>query len=277
MAGTDGHLPLHCGVRHVEVVRLLLAAAPGTALARAENGSTPLHLAASWDARASAQALLQAGPEAALRADDRGKLPLHQGIRHLEVVRLLLAAAPGAALDRAAGGSTALHFAVSAEAPASAQALLQAAPEAAFVADSRGRTPLQDCLRRCRLWYFNEEFLETLGVLVAAAPSPATFAALVGSGGQAAPLFADFVAAAPPLTAEQWACVPAPCPRLGRALPAALSHSHEQARQLVRRLPPADASRLRTFALVLARLQRRLRVALPGEVTGKLLSLCLAD
>ncbi len=119
--------------------------------------------------------------------------------------------------------------------------------------------------------------LEALGPLVAAAPSPATLAAIAKRGRPAAPLFADFIMAAPPLTAKQWACVPVCCPRLGRALPAALAHSHEQVRQLVRRLPSADASRLRTFELALACLQCRLRAALPGDVAGRLLCLCLAD
>ncbi|KAL4432879.1 hypothetical protein ABPG77_008205 [Micractinium sp. CCAP 211/92] len=76
---------------------------------------------------------------------------------------------------------------------------------------------------------------------------------------------------------EQWARVPAPCPDLGRALPAALAHSHEQARQVVRRLPPEDVTRLHIYARALARLRRRVHVALPGDVTGRLLCMCLAD
>jgi hypothetical protein len=43
--------------------------------------------------------------------------------------------------------------------------------------------------------------------------------------------------------------VPIPCPGIGRALPAVLFHSAEQARQLVQHLLPADAQRLRTAAL----------------------------
>ena len=155
--------------------------------------------------------------------------------------------------------------------------LLQAAPEGACVADAQGRTPLQRGLAKSDAWFGEANHLEVLRVLVAAAPSPATLAAIAERGGPAGPLFADFIIAAPPLTAEQWACVPAVCSHLGRALPAALAHSHQQACQLVRRLPPADAIRMRTFALALARLQRRLRVALPGEVAGKLLGLCLGD
>ncbi len=193
------------------------------------------------------------------------------------MVRLLLATAPGTALTRTADGRTALHFAACSRAPAAVQALVQAAPEAAGMADSEGCTPLQLGLEHGAGMYGSAKRLEALGVLVAAAPFPATFAAITQGGTQAAPLFADFIAAAPPLTAEQWVHVPMRCPRLGRALPAALAHSQEQARQVVRRLPPPDAARLRTFALALARLQRRVRVALPGDVAGRLLCLCLAD
>lgn len=69
--------------------------------------------------------------------------------------------------------------------------------------------------------------------------------------------------------------MPSPCPALCRALPAALQHSAEQARQLVRRLPAADAERLRVAALALAREQCRLRVQLPGSVVGRIPSLVL--
>ena len=48
-----------------------------------------------------------------------------------------------------------------------------------------------------------------------------------------------------------------PCPGLGRALPATLACSADQAGRLVRRLPPADVQRLRTFLLCLGLLQRR--------------------
>lgn len=273
----DGELPLHVGAGHVEVVRLLLAAAPGTALARTREGWTALHFAASKGATASVQALLQAAPETALMADGFGSLPLHQGVTHVEVVQMLLAAAPGTALSRDMDDRTALHVAASHGAPASARALLRAAPEAAGIPDAEGRTPLEHGLDHLCGWY-DQESLEALRVLVAEVPSPATFAAMAGRSVQAALLFADFIIAAPPLTAEQWAYVPAwGCPGLGRALSAALAHSHEQARQLVRLLPTADATRLRTFALALARLQRRLRVVLPGDVAGRLLGLCLAD
>jgi hypothetical protein len=71
--------------------------------------------------------------------------------------------------------------------------------------------------------------------------------------------------------------VPSPCRELGSALPAALQHSPEQARQLVRRLPAVDAERLQVAALALVRAQRRNRVSLPALIVGRILSLMLAD
>ena len=267
----------------LEAVQVLLEVAAHTAAAVTTRGLTPLHVAAEAGHAPVVQALLQAAPEAALVEDEDGELPLHWGACHVEVVRLLLAAAADTALDRTADGSTALHLAASAGAPASVQALLRAAPEAVDISNAEGHTPLRCGLEHLADWYGAQEDPQALRILVAAVPSPATlatiadFAAIDWYSGPVAPLFADFVAAAPPLTDEQWARVPTPCPHLGRALPAALACSHEQACQLVHRLPPADDTRLRTFALALARLQRRLRVALPSEVAGKLLSLCLAD
>ena len=86
------------------------------------------------------------------------------------------------------------------------------------------------------------------------------------------PLIGRLVAARLPLTEEEWALVPTPCPGLGRALRAALAKSDAQAAKVVRRLEPADAERLRTFALCLARLQRCLEIPLPPAVARILLS-----
>jgi len=76
-----------------------------------------------------------------------------------------------------------------------------------------------------------------------------------------------------PLTAAQWQQVPAPCPGLGGALPAVLARSEAEAALLVPRLPPADAARLRTFALALHRAQRRMHIFLPAELARHVLSL----
>ena len=70
-------------------------------------------------------------------------------------------------------------------------------------------------------------------------------------------LLPAFIVDRPPHTAAQWTAAWAafptdsPCPGLGHALPAALACSVDQAGQLVRRLPAADAQRLRTAALCL--------------------------
>lgn len=86
-------------------------------------------------------------------------------------------------------------------------------------------------------------------------------------------LYADFVMARLPLSEAAWAIVPLRCPGLGRALPAALAHSPQQAQQLVRRLSLVHKQRLRTFALCLARMQRQLDVPLPPLVLGQILAL----
>ena len=77
-----------------------------------------------------------------------------------------------------------------------------------------------------------------------------------------------------------WKLLPAPgppCPGLGRALPAALACSDDQARQVVRRLPPAEAQRLRTFALCVARVQQQQHqpiwpFELPPDIVRRILS-----
>ena len=64
-----------------------------------------------------------------------------------------------------------------------------------------------------------------------------------------------------------------------------MASSADQARQVVRRLPPADSQRLRTAALCLARLQRRMPVSrrrrhplwpeyLPPSAVRHILSFC---
>ena len=60
-----------------------------------------------------------------------------------------------------------------------------------------------------------------------------------------------------PLSPQKWGLIPlVPIPGLGRVLPAALAASPTVAREVVRRLPPADFDRLRTAALCMARMQR---------------------
>lgn len=113
---------------------------------------------------------------------------------------------------------------------------------------------------------------EAARCLLAAGPAAAALAAIQVGGPPAQHLFADFVAARCPLRKGRWSGILHACPGIARALPAAYSHSPQQARQVVRRLPPADAERLRTFALCLARMQRRLGLPLPADVCGHMLA-----
>lgn len=69
--------------------------------------------------------------------------------------------------------------------------------------------------------------------------------------------------------------VPYNLPGLGRALPAALAHSREQTRQLMRHLPRSDLFRLRIGALCLGRAQRRTEISLPPPIQQQMLCLSL--
>jgi len=69
------------------------------------------------------------------------------------------------------------------------------------------------------------------------------------------PALADLVSRLMPLAPEQWAMVPGPCEGFGRLLPVALAVGDSQVLEVMARLPPADASRLRTLALCLHRTQ----------------------
>ena len=142
--------------------------------------------------------------------------------------------------------------------------LLAAAPEAAAARNTLGWLPLQQALER--------QHMDAARCLLAAGPAAEVVNILLRNGQAALPLFADFVVARLPLSEHQWARLPTPCPALGRALPAALAHSASQTRNLVQHLPAADVARLRTFALCLARVQRRWDIQLPVAIIDLLLS-----
>lgn len=96
------------------------------------------------------------------------------------------------------------------------------------------------------------------GSTVLAAPATVTLRHLSEAGDTALELFADFLSMPGhlPLTPEDWELVPTPCPGIERCLPAALDTGFSQAAHVVRRLQPADASRLRCAALCLHRCHR---------------------
>ena len=97
-------------VDQADRVRELLAAEPGLATATAEDGFTPLHLAAYFGAPAVARLLLDAGadPDAVATNPTRVR-PLHSAAagRHAGIVRMLLDAGADPAAEQE-GGYTAL-------------------------------------------------------------------------------------------------------------------------------------------------------------------------
>ena len=98
---------------------------------------------------------------------------------------------------------------------------------------------------------------EAAEALLAAMPADLALGNLSAAGTPVArQLLPWFIAGHLPLSDAQWALIPTHLTGLGRILPATLACSVDQASQLVRRLPPPDAERLRTAALCLGRVQR---------------------
>ncbi|EFN53972.1 hypothetical protein CHLNCDRAFT_58343 [Chlorella variabilis] len=241
-----GWLPLHVAsiFGHERVVRLLLEAAPATALAVDLFESTPLHLAA-----------------------ELGKVG---------VIQLLLSAAPAAASMLNAETHSPIYYAACRSNAAVVQQLLEAAPAMAFALDAFGHTPLHWALRYSHFNGTAEQVMETACCLVQAALAvqPA-LGILLQYSQRSATLFTDLVARLP-LSQEQWHSIPAPCSDLGRALPAVLERSTAEAGWLVRRLAKGQRKRLRAAALSLARAQRGLP-SLPAELSGRILAVCLLE
>jgi hypothetical protein len=283
----QGQLPLHKAAfahaeegRKVGALQLLLAAAPQSVAATDSSSNCPLHLAAYATrftrSDAAVQLLLGAAPAIAAQTNSDGSLPLHCAAAggHVPTIELLLAAAPTAASSRCMKGWTPLACAANAGHLAAVQVLLAAAPEAANTSTFGGKLPIELAVGAGASWRSNAHqdtarFLATAG---------ATAFVLTGlrccPPERGWPLVAEAIRPGLPLSEVEWALVPCGCIGLGAALPAALAHSPEQAWQLVRCLPRSDLFKLRTLARCLARVQRRMRTALPSPVVERLL--CLA-
>lgn len=269
--------PLHvaAGNGHAAVAQLLVQAAPDAAMVSDSEGITPLCQAVQYNDAAVTRVLLRVAPQAAL-VPFREWLPLHTAaIRGKDaLVELLLEAAPSAALvPSSADGRLPLHLAAAGGHRRSVELLLATVPAAAAVREEYGHTPLQLALLIAEP---RPACAAAARCLAAAGPAEEALECLLDSEAPddvVMPLFADCMLAHLPLTAQAWGLVPQGCPGLGRALPAALELSTAQAEQVVRRMLPGDALRLRTFALCLARLQRRARLWLPPPLTGRILSL----
>lgn len=281
-----GHLPLHEAAASgcVEAVQLLLHAAPEAAAAADSRGWRTTHYAAAWGNTDCLRYLFDAGAPGPDIPDLTGLLPLHLAAqfafrsrdREGAAVELLLATNPAAVRVADGYGDLPLHLAAWSGSQPVLCLLLAADPAAALVQDSDGRTPLHQALR-------SQNFAAARTLLPASHMSAdqlldafATVPAHAQPGVQ--PLYAD-LAARRSMTPEQWQRVPAPCPGLGRALPAVLARSETEAALLAAHLPAAEAERLRISALSLHHLQRSLQLeaAVPAALVGKMLALSLAD
>ncbi len=216
--------------------------------------------------------MLQVRPGAAWLQNGSGELPLHTACQHgrIGLVAPLLAAAPAAATMHDARGWLPLHWAADKGHLGAVLQLLAAAPHTATAATRGampGVTPVQLAV--------NSGHPEVVAALLGACPTADAISALGAAGEAALPVLVNAIAAGPALTLRQWGLVPSPCPGLGRALPAALKHSHAQAAQVVSRLPEEDRQRLPAAALCLARLQRTLGLSLPKPAMERVLEACL--
>eukprot|EP00887_Chlorella_sp_A99_P001737 scaffold8.g1737.t1 len=245
MVGTELHEAAELG--DVPVIRRILAESPGDATAADSHGRLPLHQAAIEGLTAVVKLLLAAAPQAALVADGIGWLPLHWAVRdgHTAVVELLLEAAPQTERARTAEGETALLLAASHGHLPAARVVLQRSAAAPT---------------------------ELITELLAAICSPAIWLVTQQKKQHVAHALLADLAALRALSPADWALLPTPCPALARALPAVIERSPAEAAQLVAHLPFAARGRLRTLALSLAHLQRRLRLELPESIMRRILA-----
>lgn len=229
---------------------------------------TPLHSAARSDNTAAIHALLALVPSLPLAPDEEGWLPCHTAAccGKAAALKQLLAAAPNTATAITDDGET-LHYLAAERGHVDVlRLLLQLAPEPAA---GGSLAPLRIAL--------HSGHLPAARLLLSCGSTPAVLRCLAAANSQASlPLFTEAVAARLPLLPDEWQLVPAACPGLGPLLPQALALSFEQARQLVRQLPAADAQRLRAGALALARAQRVRRVYLAPPLAHRILALSLA-
>lgn len=266
------------------MLQVLLATAPQTVAARNVLGCLPLHEAALADHATAVQLLLDTAPALQHEPNMMGQTPLHVAahFNRADAVRLLLS--PESVWRRGHGGGLPIHWAASTDDtdPGALRLLLAADPSTAVAVDEDGDTPLAIAL----MIALDSGITAAAEFLLGAGPADAALAQLAQLYAQEGEprqlshrLFASFAAsrlADGPLTEAQWAQLPRPCAGIGRALAAALACSPQQAQQVVRRLPPGDAERLRCAALCLARMQGRLRATLPPAVIDNILSAVFA-
>ena len=278
-----GYLPLHLAAAtgRLAVACLLLEAAPQAAGLQTGNDwpGTPLHMAVVKGQLDMVRLFLELAPHAALIPSSSQLMPISYAAHNRDpdcsaaMVQLLLNTAPTSVTsdDIAAGASFPLVMAAMRGNAAAAHLLVRAEPNTAWIA-------LQTALEHAPAAAAGtapgdvQAYLDTARALLPAVQPAEALPLLAAGGDLTLPLFPD-LAAHWPLTAAEWQQVPSPCHGLGRALPAVLQRSNEEAALLVAHPQPADSTRLQTFALALHRSQRLLDIHLPNELVHHLLSL----
>jgi hypothetical protein len=208
-----------------------------------------------------------------MQATEEGWLPLHLASKkgHTAVVQQLLAAAAEMPMQATQTGILPLHLAAQSGHTAVMQHLLAAAPKAAMHATRAGLMPLQLALQHGD---GGPHFAAASLLLhAAAAPRQLDLTILLAAGPRGLHLLADYVIARMPLSTAEWERIPAPCPGLLHALPAALTRSADQAREVVQRLSPSDAAQLRTALQCLQITQRRCGVFLLPDLVLNVLQI----
>ncbi len=271
--------PLHAAVEqgHLDIVQLILQVQPLAATVVSRQGSLALHLAASANHPCSAamvRLLLAAAPgtAAAVRVPADATLLPYTAL-HLAAIegnaaaaRLLVQAAPQVCLMQVGPQSDLPPESVW---PLDSELPLQTALSMAAAAQHHQQGAPSGPPSRLKPV---AAYLDTANAMLAAMPPDTSLPLLARFADVALPLFPT-IAAHWPLTAAQWQQVPTPSPGLGSALPATLQRSEAEAALLVARLPAADAARLRAFALALHGTQQQLDSVLPAHISARILSL----
>ena len=251
---------------HAGAVRALLRAEPGEEAFDAGNGWTVLHHVLCDTTRETfsaevVEALLAAAPHLASQPLLFGEMPLLLAALsgYPAAVRLLLAAAPDTLDEPNMDGDVALRCAVDA---------------AYFPGPDAGAELRRDAIECARL---------LVDAAPAAQPSLGALLAAMGEWADHRDEVADALlarlAARLPLSKEDWASIPAPCPQLASVLPAVLQRSAAEAGWLVGRLAAEQQDRLRTTALLLGRATQQSEggATMPRELAHRILAQCLLD
>lgn len=147
----DGSLPLHfaASIGNIRVASLLLSHYREAALTHNTKGKIPLHYAAREGRTEMVAFLLRYVPDCAAVLTKKGKLALHfaAGEGHVEIVRNLLRVYPAGAILPSKKGKIAMHFAARWGHIEVACDLYRSYPESVHTLDYDGSNPLHDATR----------------------------------------------------------------------------------------------------------------------------------